>query len=218
MKKIIFKEADKTIHILMTVDDGFYNYLLVCLNSILDNTSNTITLYFTNRLSVDKVNYLKTISPQLTVIILDDEIISKSNSVYKGNKRWSSTVCDRLFAPFYINNIDRLIYLDVDTVVICDIAALYNIDLKGKTIGASGYSYFNSGVIVYDMNKLRDKYSYINTPTNIQLDNCSYPDQDYLNEVFRNDFHDIGFYYNYRAHNTFLWKNPKKHGGGLYII
>lgn len=207
--------GNEKINLLVTVDDGFFKYLLVCLKSILDNTMHSVILYVTNRLSEKNLSYLKSINPRISLVILADAIIKKSNSVYKGTKRWSSTVCDRIFAPFYIDGIDRLLYLDVDTVVICDLAKLYHFDLKGKTIGASGFSYFNSGVILYNIKQLKEKYNYLNNETGFKLDSCDYPDQDYLNKIFKNDFCDIGFFYNYRAHNTFLWKNPKKHGGGV---
>lgn len=88
----------------------------------------------------------------------------------------------RIFSPFIVDNdVERLLYLDVDTIVQDDISKLWNTPLDGYTIGAildvaktvdsewggiANYKelgldpktkYFNSGVLLMDLNKWRSQ-------------------------------------------------------------
>jgi lipopolysaccharide biosynthesis glycosyltransferase len=84
------------------------------------------------------------------------------------------TAYNRLFIPNIFYQYKRAVYLDCDIAVRADIAELYNVELEGKSIGAvldpvirennseyakkllgdSGNEYFNSGVLVFNMEKL----------------------------------------------------------------
>ena len=85
---------------------------------------------------------------------------------------WNPIVLARLLLDKILpNNIDRIIYLDGDTIVRGSIKELWNFDLKGKTLGMSieptidkkrieilnlgFYPYFNAGVILIDLKRFK---------------------------------------------------------------
>ena len=114
----------------------------------------------------------------------------------------------RLAIPLAFPNYDRMIYLDSDLLVVGNIAELFNFDLKGNWLGAvrdlgypdfyatrSGrqkwcsehglgnvYSYFNSGVLLYDMKAMRE-YAPLEKLVEAGINSPDFPDQDGLNII-----------------------------------
>ncbi|MEQ7799525.1 glycosyltransferase family 8 protein [Pedobacter sp. ASV1-7] len=105
-------------------------------------------------------------------------IIPAGMSIPVDKSAFPLTTYLRLFAPYALpKDVERLIYLDVDTVVMKDISILWNTDLKGATIGAvldvgktvdcawggipnykelgllSTTKYFNAGIMLIDVVK-----------------------------------------------------------------
>lgn len=105
-------------------------------------------------------------------------------------------------------NVDRILYIDPDTVVLRDISPLYNIDFKGRTIAAAGHTklfiedlnhlrfrtgkesrYFNAGVMMVNLQKMRKNvtgemiFSYVKKNRRWLF----LADQDVLNGLFGND-------------------------------
>ena len=67
-------------------------------------------------------------------------------------KRITKETYYRLLMMDYLpQNIDRVLYIDPDTVVLREISPLYNMDFKGKTIGAGGHT----KLFIEDLNHLR---------------------------------------------------------------
>lgn len=114
---------------------------------------------------------------------------------------------------------DTVLFLDADTWVQNSLDSLINLDLQGKTIGVTKdirerkwVSTFNSGVLLLhpsldEYNRLRNLlssgivYEYIMS------------DQGFLNEVYKDDWHEIGFVNNanlalYRFQRDFWDKYP----------
>ncbi len=121
---------------------------------------------------------------------------------------FSSAIYYRLFIPEVFKNYDRVIYLDADIVVNDDLNKLYLTNLNNKALAGAidllvinkdNYlteklemnnpdSYFNSGVLIFDVQKFRQN-KYVNEIL-LQLDSSKkflYPDQDILNIVFDGD-------------------------------
>lgn len=125
---------------------------------------------------------------------------------FAGNDAFPSTAqFHRLFVDAVLPaEIDRVLYLDVDTLVCSDLAPLYDTDLEGAIIAAvedldahssavrlglpSGAPYFNSGVLLID----RRRWSQFGVADRVREylhlhaaapDRWLYPDQDALNVV-----------------------------------
>lgn len=126
----------------------------------------------------------------------------------------------RLFIPHFIpTHIEKVIYMDVDMIVLTNISKLWDIDLGGKAIGAvheptatfadgvknyselgfsSDLEYFNSGLLLIDTAKWRTR-SIADKVLKCVEDNPSYakyPDQYGLNVVFANDWTKISYKWN----------------------
>ncbi|MBP1863028.1 glycosyltransferase family 8 protein [Clostridium tetanomorphum] len=119
------------------------------------------------------------------------------------SQRWPISAFTRLFSGQLLPiELDRILYLDCDTIIEGDISPLDNFDMQGKVlcgikdcigktykqnIGLPGDGlYVNAGVLLLDLNKLREIdilkeiKKYLNKYTSI----INYADQDILNGVF----------------------------------
>lgn len=117
--------------------------------------------------------------------------------------KYDSPIMWRLAIPGILTDVDRLLYLDADLVFCDDVAKLWNIDLQGKIIGAVGdraghkialpeinpTTYFNSGVMLWDLKRMREEQVYEKWKTTFaQHDhNLKFADQTLLNLVHKDD-------------------------------
>ena len=120
--------------------------------------------------------------------------------------KWGKGALYRLVLQDYLQA-ERVLYLDCDTVVTMDLASLESFDLKGavagvvrekavvrqlredlrhlKRLGVAPESYFNSGVMLLDTEKLHQTgTSYTDEVLGHLASNTTYPDQDALNLYF----------------------------------
>lgn len=134
----------------------------------------------------------------------------------------SSIVFARLFIPELLKSEEKAIYLDCDVIVLKPLEELYNMDLQEKSIGvvldgkkdqksslsrlnlSLDRTYFNAGVMVMDLKKLRENSKFLKT-----IDYCLNPDrelqlneQDALNIIFENDYMTNNVVWNYTHGNS----------------
>ena len=111
------------------------------------------------------------------------------------------------------------VYLDADLLVISDISELFETDLAGKPLGAAidlgimtssrqmkekqeslniqkSDKYFNSGVLVIDLDKWRENSYASKLLELVKLNSFRHHDQDALNMFFYNNWHEIPLCYN----------------------
>lgn len=103
-------------------------------------------------------------------------------------KRWSYMALMKLALPEVFPELDRILWLDVDTIVNKDIGDLFDMDLEDNLIAAAEelmrskppFRYFNTGVMVMDLDGLRG----LAAENLIRLANgheMQFPDQDAIN-------------------------------------
>lgn len=128
---------------------------------------------------------------------------------FKTTQRWPLVAWSRIFLPDLLPGETRVIYGDIDTLACRDLMELYRVDLGGKALGAvlEHYShegshfngrlgipqtspgYFNSGVLVMDLARFREK----NLTERIVRYAAAYedaltcPDQDALNGALHDE-------------------------------
>ena len=119
-------------------------------------------------------------------------------------RSWGGIVYARLFIPKYLPDVDRVIYLDADTLVMSSLHELYETDLKGNLLGMNmgvvpEYG-FNSGVILMDLKALReDKDLYVNLDKFMRQFSLDFflPDQTTINRFFKDKIFPIDRKYNF---------------------
>lgn len=145
------------------------------------------------------------------------ELVRKMKALDMPAYRGSYAANMRLFLDEVLDeSVDRVLYLDADIIVNGNLANLIEADMQEKTIGmvldslgashkkqiglADADPYFNSGVILFDLHKWRErKYSErIARHVVEQRNNYPAPDQDLLNIVCRNDIFRLDISYNFQ--------------------
>lgn len=152
------------------------------------------------------------------LVFLDSgELIRKMKELDMLTYRGSYAANMRLFLDEALDEtVKKVLYLDADTVVDTDLKELFLLDMQEKTIGmvldslgeshkqqiglGNDDEYFNSGVILFDLEQWRDrKYSQriAKHVTDVRK-NYPAPDQDLLNVVCRGDIVRLNIKYNFQ--------------------
>jgi len=205
-------DSNKGIPIFFAVDDGYIPFLAVTLQSLVDNSSSSnqysIKILHTN---VNEENKRKISKYQRKNI--DIEFVNLNCYVEKVKDKlftrdyYTNTTYFRLFIPELYPQYEKALYLDSDTVVLADIAELYNTDIgenlvaaaqEGviqnikvyqdyveKVVGVASYKrFFNVGVLLMNLNELRrfqfqEKILYLLSTVKYSV----IQDEDYLNRM-----------------------------------
>lgn len=195
------------MNILVTLNSNYVGPLTVMLKSLMkSNPYGKFDLYVAHSSLTDldfKAIENSTDRKRVTVhpIMIDSALLEKAPVL----KRISKETYYRLLLTDYLpKDVNRILYIDPDTVIINDISSLYNIDFKGKLIAAACHvkllnhirfcsppkvRYFNAGVMMLNVQKMRKKVStdnifeYINKHRRFLF----LADQDVLNGMFMYD-------------------------------
>lgn len=196
-------KEDNFLHICYALNDGYSGYCSVSIISILVNNHYPFHFHLlTDGISKENSALLQQIvskyNSKLSVHIVDD-------SYLKGQKEtWTKYAWYRLFTPNFLNKkIETLLYLDVDTIIDCDISELFHLDLSNKSLAAvpdimtiyddtfkrvnydKNKGYFCSGVLLMNLNYFRENDLSANI-LKFALENperINFPDQDALNFI-----------------------------------
>ena len=205
------------IPIFFTIDDAYAPYLAVALRSAIDNSSpdrryRAIIVHQglsdenATRLSAfAKENFEVSFVPMRSGLeFLSDNMSNRLRCDY-----FTLTIYFRLFIASMFPEYDKAVYVDGDTVVLGDIAELYDVDISDglfaacndasvmhvpqlvnyieRGVGVKGEAYVNSGVLLMNLSKLRelDFDSHVLSLLSEHHPETLAPDQDYLNAVCR---------------------------------
>lgn len=210
------------MNILYQFNEKYVPYAGVSMTSLLHNNegAESICVYILGenlaKESVEKLTELANSYGRQIVFVDTDDLISLMKRLNMPTYRGSYAANMRLFVSELLMDEDRLLYLDADTIVVSDLREMYASDIKTvgmvyDTLGcAHKYEigldkedgYYNSGMILYDLNKWREgKYTekIIDHVTNVRSSYPS-PDQDLLNVVLRGEITALDIRYNYQPH------------------
>lgn len=126
----------------------------------------------------------------------------------------------KMFIPQFLNEeIERLIYIDSDTIIMQSIRGFYEMDMQGKPIAMGldslggrhklyiGFSeaddYYNAGIILYDMKQWREQGCTEQIMDHVKNVRSHYmsPDQDLINVVLKNNICRFDLRYNLQPHH-----------------
>lgn len=217
------------LNILVTLNAAYIPPLKVMLRSLFDNCPDNINIYLIHSdIPEEGIHQISSFVSRhrhnLYPLVIDKELVSKAPVI----SYYSKEMYYRLFAHAVLpENVDKVLYLDPDILVINPIDQLYNTDIGDYYFAAAehakpviGYinrirlrtesnSYYNSGVLLMNIAKLRQEVSisqiinYIKQHSNELI----LPDQDILNGLFWDKIKPLDEYlYNYdtRRYRSYL--------------
>lgn len=211
------------INVLYPFDNNYAPFACVSMTSMLVNNkhADAVHVYVLGfGLSDDTIHrFEKTISDygRDITIINPAPVIAKINGLNLPSYRGASVAVARLFVTDFIpEDVERLLYLDSDTIVSGELDQLVNIDLSGNTVGmvcdsvgrdykkyrdfADNEEYYNGGMIVYDMHKWRERKCTERIISHVQNVRGHYEalDQDLINIVLKGEIKRLDLRYNFQ--------------------
>lgn len=209
-------------HILYQFNEKYVPYAGVSITSVLENNNDSdITIWILGEEltehSIKKIQVAVEAYEQKVVFIDTSMLIARMKELDMPTYRGSYAANMRLFLPEVIPcEIEKILYLDADTIVDGSLAELFRTDFMNNSIAMvmdsigelhkeeigldKAEGYYNSGVILFDMNrwrenKLTDKI--VDHVKNVR-NNYPSPDQDLLNVVCRNHILPLSPRYNFQ--------------------
>lgn len=196
------------INICTAVNSKYARYLYVMLFSLFESNEDEIDVYILQAdLAECEKHYLNELACQYhnKIFFVDIDVNEFADELPK-DEHFSIETYFRLMMPELLNQIDRVLYLDVDIIIQGSLSGLYDMDLDGSIMAVcqdmlveyldEGYQrrfkryghipYFNAGVVLYDLSKMREKYTFsdfMDAAKQLNFD-LPYVDQDILNFLF----------------------------------
>lgn len=224
----------ENMNIFFLSSDLFSEHLCVTLTSILENNKNTQFNFYvlTFDMKIENKSKIETLQNKYKNFIIKFFDIDKTNfndlRVNMDHVPLLSYV--RYIIPNIDTKIDKCLFLDCDLVVNGDITQLYNTDINNyyaaatkdmyaytlnkeyrKNIGLKNDElYFNAGVMLYNLKKLRDDdIPHKLFENSVKLANkVEFQDQDILNITLKNRVKELDTIYNF---STVSWEyEPEK--------
>ena len=211
-----YKKVEE-IPVVFSVDGDYIAPLGAALVSILANKQSGYKIIFfilSNHISEDDKRKLMQMTNRPEASLQFLSINKDAFKYFPEKKHLKESAYYRLLAPLLVN-FPKIIYLDCDLIVRCDLRELYNLDLQGKVVGAvrertgdqirENYfrkidKYFNSGVLVIDAKKWRSKKIWERAQEfiNSNHDKIKHADQDVLNHLLENEWLEISKFFNFQ--------------------
>lgn len=205
------------VPVVFGADDGFFIPLVVCIQSLVENTSperNYDIVVLANKFRPQYVELLQKVAegrPHVSIRVYDVApfLAQYDLSKLKTGHRLSLATYYRLFIPELMRDYDKVLYIDGDTVLLDDIAKLYDTDITGCYAGvvrdyniirdmSSSFKrhvqgllgmedtqqYFNAGVLVLNIDAMRRDFPLPFLMEQAELKGAKHHDQDVLNSLF----------------------------------
>ena len=204
--------TEQELPIFFTVDDEYIPFLAVTLQSLVENSSSknnyVIKVLYTHINDENKKKIKKFEKENINIEFVDlNYYIKKVKDKLYTRDYYSNTTYFRLFLPDLYPQYNKVLYVDSDTVILRDIAELYNIDIGTnlvagvpdgavqqvkifqdyveKVVGVADYNnYFNAGILLMNLDEMRkfkfqEKFLYLLETVKFSVAQ----DQDYLNRL-----------------------------------
>ncbi|HFU4117171.1 TPA: glycosyltransferase [Streptococcus suis] len=216
-------QTTETIHLAFSVSGDYANHLGITLYSIAKHHPNqSLDVHILSEdISRDHKENLEKLAasyPTLTLHLINVEKDSLNNIQLSGDGLPHSAYY-RFLLPDLLPDIDKVIYLDVDILVKKSIVSLWQTDISKVSLGVikeidmyatspdypasigltDQHHYFNSGVLVMNLKKMRKEQSVFKLleTTKQYSSKLRYGDQDILNMVFKDDILLCDYSYNF---------------------
>ena len=214
---------DDSMHICFCVDKNYIKYAGVILVSFINNhsSSNVVFHIFVDEIVDRDIKFLENYiseykNIEVKIYFVNHEEIINFPQVAG---TWNLSIYYRVIAPQVLyGKIDKILYMDVDICIVGNIKEIFEIpfydnialvvedfaleskEVHTKNIGCSNFNYFNSGVMLININKFYENKilkKFIDI-INFNSDNFLYYDQDALNILIGDKVKYIDKKYNYQ--------------------
>lgn len=192
------------INIAYAPDDNFTNLALVSMASALENNQNNeieFTILYSNLLkkSIDAFDILKKYENcKIRFVKVDENIFDGFPlASWTTVQTWFRTALSEL-----CSDLDRVLYVDCDTLILGDLSELFSMDLSNNLIAGvtdivgvqnhvrrlsiSDDKYFNAGVILFNTKLMREQQTFIEIEKFAKGRSLECADQDAINKVIEN--------------------------------
>ena len=192
-----------TIHLCTAADKNYQLPLTALVNSVYKNSAHTpcvIHVLFNELSDVYRNKLIK--KYKKTNISFDFIDMSKYEFDFHGldMQHWTRAIFYRIMIPEIFKDIERILYIDGDTLVLNDLYEFFNMNMpddklmvmvvdrfsyKNRIPVLKTTNYFNSGMILFDINKCRS-FEFSKKCIQWIFDNsqiAKFPDQDAINVV-----------------------------------
>lgn len=211
------------LNLLYQFNEKYAPYAGVSIFSVLQNNKEMDEIYVyvlgENLTQESQAKMQKMVSEfQRKLVFIDStKLILKMKELDMPTYRGSYAANMRLFLDEVLDeSVDKVLYLDADTIVDGSLTGLLNTDMQGKAIGmvldslgeshkgqiglAESDGYYNSGVILFDMSKWREREYSAKIVAHVaeKRNNYPAPDQDLLNVVCKDDIYRLDIDYNFQ--------------------
>jgi len=195
-------------------DGSYTKHAAAALTSVFRNTDSMINVHILHDETLTETNKLKLMELALSFkhiinfypVSLPEDMAEALASTISLDI-WTGASMYRILLPYLIPS-DKIIYLDCDVIVNLDIMELWETDLGSFYLGAvhdqgimdvahnitvlglNPDTYFNSGVILFELNNIRQKMNWYEDIVNFlrRFPSTTMPDQDVLNHVFGGNY------------------------------
>lgn len=204
------------MNIAVAANKTFAKYLYVMMTSLLKNNTEKMTIYLLSAdMQENQITEIRELVEQyrqeLCFLPIDKQMFPEGLPF---SDKITLETYFRLALPELLpDNVHRVLYLDVDLIVNQSIVELYTMDLEGKCLGAcrdvtftsaqyleqselfakligeEDFQYFNAGILLMDLDKMRREYSFVKLMKIADeiKEYLKFHDQDLLNYVFWKD-------------------------------
>lgn len=207
-------DTKEIMNVAVAIDQNYFYYTYVMLYSLFENNPESeVHVYIFNQdLSAENISAYTGLAENFGGVIhnmkMDASLFSEELPII--NHRWTVAMYYRLaLVDLLPENVDRIWYLDADVIVNKSLYEMYHSDFGDAMLKAcksysptqrpftdarqkmfemqlaNGYSYFNSGVLLFNIQKMRGRYclkSYLDALKDLNYQVVA-PDQDLLNWV-----------------------------------
>jgi len=218
------------VHIACAADDKFVPHCAAMIDSAISHHEvGKLTIHFLHDSMIDRA-----LLDQLAGFVVGrgagwqaHEVCERRQSEIEPNRRFGRVAWYRVLLPELVPDLDRILYLDADTIVCRPLTELWELELEGfpvaavvnplypfmdqgflSDLGLNGDDYFNSGVLLMDLARWRSQGF---TDKVLSISKVQYsqewPDQNALNCAFRSNW--LALHPKWNMQNTFFDLPPR---------
>lgn len=190
------------LHVACAADSGYVAHSATMLHSLITQPGGHVAVHYLHgpELPAAAADELQEMVRHHGAEIVFHEIAPEQAAMFPNSGRFGPAMWYRAFLPELLPALDRILYLDVDVIVMDEIAPLWQVDLDDaylaavtnvsadyyrahpEKLGLRRDEYFNSGVLMLNLDLMRDAaFSAMLADRLRDRPDLPFPDQDALN-------------------------------------